>query len=83
MAGIEIQWSGLVQVAEVAFAFGVGVVIVFSLGVLGLAQVEKAGAAEASSRARTAGYTVAGAAFAVCAAAVLYGLYLIIPQFHR
>lgn len=83
MAGIEIHWAGLIQVAEVAFVFGVGVVIVFTLGVLGLAQVDKAGEAEEGSSARAAGYAFAGLAFAVCASAVLYGLYLIIPQFHR
>jgi hypothetical protein len=83
MAGIEIHWAGLVQVTEVAFVFGVGIVVVFALGVLGLAQVERAGAAEEGSASRAAGYAVAALAFTVCAAAVGYGLYLIIPQFHR
>lgn len=83
MAGIRIHWAGLIQVTEAAFVFGVGIVVVFALGVLGLAQVDRAGAAEHRSAARASGYAVAGVAFALCAAAVGYGLYLIVPQFHR
>jgi len=36
-----------------------------------------------ATTARTADLVWAGLCFAVCAAAVLYGLYLIIPQFHK
>ena len=84
MSALDIHWAGLVQVCEVAFAFGVGIVVVFALGVLGLAQVDRAKQAEAmSARSRAAGYAIAGLAFAVCACAAVYGLYLIVPQFHR
>ncbi|MFN2563096.1 MAG: hypothetical protein ABR571_17610 [Jatrophihabitans sp.] len=82
MAGIEIHWSGLVKVAEVSLAFGVGIVAVFALGVLGLSKAEAAKSAPAGSTARATGLAGAGLAFLVCGAALLYGLYLLIPQFH-
>lgn len=81
MAAIEIRWSGLLEVAEVSLAFGAGVVIVFTLGVLGLSKA--AAAREAPSGSRSAGIALAALAFAACAAAVGYGLYLLIPQFHK
>jgi hypothetical protein len=80
MAAISISWSDLARVAEVSLAFGVGIVAVFALGSLGisrLATVRERGGS------RVGGYFVAGAAFATCAAATLYGLYLLIPQFHN
>jgi hypothetical protein len=82
MAGIDIKWAGLFKVAEVSLVFGVGIVTVFALGVLGLARAETARSAPAGSAARATGLATAGVAFAACAAALLYGLYLLIPQFH-
>jgi hypothetical protein len=82
MAAIEIQWSGLAKVAEVSLLFGVGIVAVFTLGVLGLSRAEAARSARSGSFARTTGFATAGIAFAACAAALGYGLYLLIPQFH-
>jgi hypothetical protein len=82
MAAIEIHWSGLIKVAEVSLAFGVGIVAVFTVGVLGLSKAEAARTAPSGSSARLTGLATAGLAFAVCAAATLYGLYLMIPQFH-
>jgi hypothetical protein len=82
MAGIEIHWSGLVKVAEVSLVFGVGIVAVFALGVLGLARADAAKSAPSGSVARASGLATAGLAFAACAAGLLYGLYLLIPQFH-
>jgi hypothetical protein len=82
MASISINWAGLVKVAEVSAVFGIGIVAVFSLGVLGLAQVEAARTDGATRSARNAGYALAGLCFAISAAAVGYGLYLLIPQFH-
>ena len=72
----------------------VAVVVVFALGVLGLARYEGAryegaryeGAKEAG--AGDAGGTSAlslaqaGLCFLACAAVVAYGIYLIVPQFH-
>ena len=78
-AKIDIHWAALFKVAGVSLAFGVGVVVVFAVGVLALSQVE---AARAGGRVPRTGYALAGVAFLVCLAAVAYGLYLIIPQFH-
>jgi hypothetical protein len=87
MSAISIHWAGLAKVAEVSLAFGVGIVAVFALGVLGLSRVESAragtGAAGGSATARVTGYLTATVAFLACAAAVGYGLYLLIPQFHN
>jgi hypothetical protein len=82
MAAIQIHWSGLARVAEVSLAFSVGIVVVFALGVVGLSYASSARSARSGSGARAAGLATAGAAFALCAAAVGYGLYLLIPQFH-
>jgi hypothetical protein len=83
MADITIHWSGLVRVAEVSLAFGVGIVAVFALGVLGISRVESARATGASGTTKLGGFAVAGVAFLVCATAAVYGLYLLIPQFHN
>jgi hypothetical protein len=82
MANIEIHWSGLLKVAEVSLLFGVGIVAVFTLGVLGMSKAEAARSAPSGSAVRVTGLAVAGVAFAACAAALAYGLYLIVPQFH-
>ncbi|MGH8862593.1 MAG: hypothetical protein ACRDVG_15400 [Jatrophihabitantaceae bacterium] len=83
MADITIHWAGLAKVAEVSVAFGVGIVAVFALGTLGVSRVATARSSDASTATRIGGYLVAGIAFTVCAAAAGYGLYLLIPQFHR
>ena len=80
MAAISISWSDLARVAEVSFAFGVGIVAVFALGSLGISRLATA---REQGSSRIGGYAVAGAAFAACAAATLFGLYLLIPQFHN
>ena len=79
MADISINWADLGKVAGVSLAFSVGIAIVFALGVLGLSRVE---AGRTRSGSAAASYTLAGACFASCAAAALYGIYLIVPQFH-
>jgi hypothetical protein len=83
VADISIHWAGLAEVAEVSLLFGVGIVVVFALGVIGLSKFEQARAGEGSASTRAGGFALAGTAFLVCAAAVAYGLYLIIPQFHN
>ncbi len=83
MSAISIHWAGLAKVAEVSVAFGVGIVAVFALGVLGLSRIETARTDGASATARAGGYLTATAAFLACASAVGYGLYLLIPQFHN
>lgn len=83
MADITIHWSGLAKVAEVSLGFGVGIVAVFALGVLGMSRIETARTTEVPGGSKLAGFLLAGLAFAACAAATLYGLYLLIPQFHK
>lgn len=86
MAAIEIKWNGLLQVAGVGLAFAVGGAVVFALGVLGLsraATVRDGGHGGGhGGHGRATGLLVAGACFAICAALVGYGLYLLVPQFH-
>ena len=72
---MQIKWADLGQVAEVSFAFGVGIAVVFTVGVLALSRVP-------DGRSRAVAVSGAATAFALCAAAVAYGLYLLIPQFH-
>jgi len=72
---VQIKWADLGQVAEVSFAFGVGIAVVFTVGVLALSRVP-------DGRSRAVAVSGAATAFALCAAAVAYGLYLLIPQFH-
>jgi len=72
---VQIKWADLGQVAEVSLAFGVGIAVVFTLGVLALSRVP-------DGRSRAVAVSGAATAFALCAAAVAYGLYLLIPQFH-
>ena len=82
MSAISINWSDLAKVVEVSAAFGIGIVAVFALGTLGISRVATARAEGASAATRVGGYAVAALAFATCASATLYGLYLLIPQFH-
>ena len=72
---ISIDWGALGQVALASLIFGVGVVTIFSFGITALSRRDDGNAV-------TANTAIAAACFVVCAAAVLYGLYLIIPQFH-
>jgi hypothetical protein len=81
MAAISIQWSELLRVAGVSVAFGVGVVVVFAIGALALTRVEAARNG-GGALARTTGFAMAGLAFLTCAAAVGFGIYLLVPQFH-
>jgi hypothetical protein len=77
---MNIDWAALFKVAGVSFVFGVGIVCVFSLGLLSLNETAPAETGRAvTGPGRRA---LAGLCFAVCAAAVLYGLWLIVPQFH-
>ncbi|CAM5681352.1 hypothetical protein [Streptomyces aurantiogriseus] len=77
---MQLNWSALGQVAAVSLGVTVAVVVVFSLGVLGLARVEDT--RERPGAASALGLTQAGLCFLACAAVVAYGIYLIVPQFH-
>lgn len=72
---ITIDWGALGQVALASLVFGVGIVTIFSFGITALSRREEGGSVAVNT-------AIAGACFVVCVAAVLYGLYLIIPQFH-
>ncbi|AKN73047.1 MULTISPECIES: hypothetical protein [Streptomyces] len=74
---MKIDWAALGSVFGVSLVFTVALVVLFTLGINGLARREKAAA-----RGGSAGLAVAGAyvCFAACAAAVAYGIYLIVAK---
>ncbi|MFF9807631.1 hypothetical protein ACF1G5_21345 [Streptomyces coeruleorubidus] len=74
------DWSALGQVTAVSIGVTVAVVVVFALGVLGLAQLE--GARDQQGRTVARGLAQAALCFLACAAVVAYGIFLIVPQFH-
>jgi hypothetical protein len=76
---MSVDWNALGEVAGVSFGVTVGVVVVFAVGVLALSARDTVRASGGSGTGQLAG---AGACFLGCACAVVYGLYLIIPQFH-
>ena len=76
---MNLDWTALGQVVAVSLAVTVAVVVVFALGVLGLARYE--GAREGGG-ASVPGLAQAGLCFLACVAVVAYGIYLIVPQFH-
>ncbi|BAU82342.1 hypothetical protein SLA_1403 [Streptomyces laurentii] len=72
---MKIDWAALGSVFGVSLVATVALVGLFTLGVAGLAKQERAAAEGGSaSLARTGAY----ACFALCAAAVAYGIYLIV-----
>ena len=71
-----IDWGAFGLVLAAAFAASVLIVVVFSVGIRLLSTGESV---------RTRSPLATGAAYlciGICGAAVLYGLYLVIPQFH-
>lgn len=83
---MNIDWISLVKVALVSLVFGVGVVSVYSAGVRSLAAARRAapdGAGLDGSSAARSRLLLAGVCFFACILTVLYGLYLLIPQFHQ
>jgi hypothetical protein len=76
---MHIAWHSLGQVLGVGLLVGAGAVTVFALGILGLNRVA---VARDGGRTDPVGIGVAGLCFLACAAAVGYGIYLIVPQFH-
>ncbi|MBK3565181.1 MULTISPECIES: hypothetical protein [unclassified Streptomyces] len=77
---MSVDWNALGEVFAVSVGVTVGVVVVFALGVLGIAQVEAAREQDGGTHAL--GFAQAGLCFLACAAVVAYGIYLIVPQFH-
>jgi hypothetical protein len=74
---MNIDWAAIGSVFGVSLVVTVGLVTLFTLGVNGLARRERA-AAEGDSAALAV--TGAYVCFAACAAAVAYGLYLIVGK---
>jgi TM2 domain-containing membrane protein YozV len=77
---MSIDWTALGQVTAVSIGVTVAVVVVFALGILGLARFE--GAREGNGGVSAVGLAQAGLCFVACAAVVAYGICLIVPQFH-
>ncbi|MBA0050485.1 hypothetical protein E0L36_06105 [Streptomyces sp. AJS327] len=68
---MDIDWAALGQVFGVSLLATVGLVGVFTLGIVASSRTTTGGGGAALAR------TSAYACFAVCAAAVAYGIYLI------
>jgi hypothetical protein len=77
---MHLDWTALGQVTAVSIGVTVAVVVVFALGVLGLARLE--GARGQQNPTSALGFTQAALCFLACAAVVAYGIFLIVPQFH-
>ncbi|MEU6913475.1 hypothetical protein [Streptomyces olindensis] len=77
---MHLNWTALGQVTAVSIGATVAVVVVFALGVLGLARLE--GAREHPGGTGALGLGQAVLCFVACAAVVAYGIYLIVPRFH-
>lgn len=75
---MHIDWSALARVAAVSLGVTVVVVVVFTLGVLGLSHAADRRTGPATTLARVQ----AGLCFLACAVVVGYGIYLIVPQLH-
>lgn len=77
---MQIDWAALGQVFGVSLVVTVGLVGVFTLGIVGTSRRSAGGAGGdvAAAAPTTAARTGAYACFALCAAAVGYGIYLIV-----
>ncbi|MFF4793812.1 MULTISPECIES: hypothetical protein [unclassified Streptomyces] len=73
---MKIDWVALGSVFGVSLGVSVGLVALFTLGIAGLSRRERAVAAGHGGGALAV--TGAYACFAACAAAVAYGIYLIV-----
>ncbi|KEF17896.1 MULTISPECIES: hypothetical protein [Streptomyces] len=73
---MSIDWAALGQVFGVTLVVTVGIVGLFTLGIVGTSRKprQEGEAVAAGGAARTGAY----ACFALCAAAVAYGIYLIV-----
>ncbi|MFF4020437.1 hypothetical protein [Streptomyces sp. NPDC001843] len=74
---MKIDWAALGSVFGVSLAVTVGLVALFTLGVTGLSRRERAAAQGDSAALAVTGAYVC---FAACAAAVAYGIYLIMHK---
>ncbi|MET9257014.1 hypothetical protein [Streptomyces sp. NPDC003717] len=72
---MKIDWAALGSVFGVSLVVTVGLVALFTLGIAGLSRRERAAAQGGSA---TLAVTGAYVCFAACAAAVVYGIQLIV-----
>lgn len=83
---IDIDWAAFGIVLGVSFVAAVGIVSFYSLGLrlLGVGETESADGTRHDSTTGRSPLATAGAyiCFAICIAAVLFGLWVLIPQFH-
>ncbi|MET9763902.1 hypothetical protein ABZ016_33440 [Streptomyces sp. NPDC006372] len=86
---MQLNWTALGEVTAVSVGATVAVVVVFALGVLGLARPAGARAPHADTSApvprggaSAVGLAQAALCFLACAAVVAYGIYLIVPWPH-
>ncbi|WP_193555533.1 hypothetical protein [Orlajensenia leifsoniae] len=75
---LEIEWGSLVLVLGVAFITTVAVVVLYSVGLRLLSLGDPQSGTARPVAASVAAWTLIG----ICGAVVLYGVYLVIPQFH-
>lgn len=73
-----LHWGALGQVVVIGAGVSVAIVVVFACGVVAL---DRRGGARGGWAGR-APLVAAGLCFAACAAAVVYGIYLIVPALH-
>ncbi|MBO2450961.1 hypothetical protein J4573_27955 [Actinomadura barringtoniae] len=78
---MHIKWNSLAEVSAVSLVVGVGIVVVFAVGVLALSGRPETETGRASNRI-TLPTVAAGLCFLACALITAYGIYLIVPQFH-
>jgi hypothetical protein len=74
-----IKWGSLIQVAEVSFAVTVGVVVLFTVAALTNAMALQ----EGPGPKRGAHQVSAALCYAAIICTAAYGIYLIVPQFHK
>ncbi|WP_433180729.1 hypothetical protein [Actinoallomurus sp. CA-150999] len=79
---MDIKWNALGEVAAVAFAVGVAIVVIFAVGILAWSSRSPEGAHHGRGESTTLATVGAGLCFLACAVIVGYGIYLIVPQFH-
>ncbi|GGJ11124.1 hypothetical protein [Streptomyces brasiliensis] len=76
---MHLDWTALGEVTAVSIGVTIAVVVVFAVGVLGVARHEDTREHSGTS---VLGMAQAGLCFLACAAVVAYGICLIVPQFH-
>ncbi len=85
MSGISVDWGSIAFVFVATLVAAVAIVAIYSLGLrlLAIGSADDAPGVSSQRSARPPAATIGGfACIGIGAAAVLYGIYLVIPQFH-